>query len=124
MGKVSEYFINVPQGDVTLCNVLSNLSLNTVATQVAEELHGVTCYLCNLSRNIFVSRSIARSRLSSTFCNDCSNFQSPLHSVTPLQQLVSQCFARSANQDPYYPLLSPPWLQFCELLFMQLQCYT
>ena len=29
---------------------------------IAEELHGVTCYLCNLSRNIFVARSIARSR--------------------------------------------------------------
>ena len=49
--------------------------------------------------------------LSSTFCNNFSNFQSPLHSVTPFQQLVSQCFARSANQDPYYCLLGPHRLQ-------------
>ena len=39
-----------------------SLSRNAVVTQVAEELHGVTCYLCNLSRNIFVARSVARSR--------------------------------------------------------------
>ena len=44
------------------CNFLSNLSHNAVATQVAEELHGVTCYLCNLSHNIFVACNVARSR--------------------------------------------------------------
>ena len=65
-------------------------------TQIAGELHGVTCYLCNLSRNIFVARNVARSRTQFYFlqrlqqlsitvaqCNHpSSNFQSPLHSVT------------------------------------------
>ena len=37
-----------------------------------------------------------------------------------LQQLVSQCFAQSANQDPYFPLLGPPRSQFCELLTVPL----
>ena len=70
-------------------------------------------FSCNLSRNFLVATA--------------------LHSVTPLQ-LASQCFARSANQDPYYPLLGPPRSQFCELLavplhsvtalFVQLQCYA
>ena len=50
-----------------MCNFLSDLSRYAVATSVAEELHGVTCYLCNLSRNIFVARSVARSRTQSYF---------------------------------------------------------
>ena len=40
---------------------------------------------------------------------------SALRGVTLPMQLVSQCFARSANQDPYYPLLGPPRSQFYEL---------
>ena len=59
---------------------------------------------------------------------------STLRSVTPPVQLVSQCFVRSTNQDPYFPLLGPARSQFCELLavplhsvtalFVQLQCYA
>ena len=48
------------------CNFFSNLSRNAVATKIAEELHGVV-------------RNVARSR---TQFYDCSNFQSPSHSVT------------------------------------------
>ena len=83
-------------------------------------------YLCNLSCNIYLLyTTLHEVGLSSTFCSDCSNFQSPLHSVTPLQQLVTQyCFARSANQDPYYSLLGPPGSQVCELLAIPLHSVT
>ena len=98
--------------------------------QVAEHVTSAT----SLATFFLLRTALHEVELSSTFCNNYSNFQSPLHSVTPLQQLVSQCFARSANQDPYYPLLGPPRSQFCELLtvplhsvtplFIQLQCYA
>ena len=96
-------------------------------TQVAEELHVVTCYLCNLSRDIcfvFARATLHEVELSSTFCNDCSNFQSPLHSVTTPPATCLARFARSANQNPYYPLLSPPQSQVCELLPVPLHSVT
>ena len=44
------------QGGVTL-------QFTQQLVQVAEEMHGVTCYLCNLSRHIsVVARNVARSR--------------------------------------------------------------
>ena len=69
-----------------MCNFLSNLSDNAIVTQVAEELHGVTCYLCNLSRNIFVARNVAR--------------RTQFYFLQRLQQLsivVAQCNHPSSN---------------------------
>ena len=42
-----------------------------------------------VSQHFLLRAALHEVELSSTFCNDCRNFQSPLHSVTPLQQLVS-----------------------------------
>ena len=86
---------------------------------------------CNILRQqlvsqYFVAASVVESRTWSYFSQRLQHL--------PSVQLVSQCFARSANQDPYYPLLGPPRSQFCELLavplhsvtllFVQLQCYA
>ena len=62
------------EGPVTLYNFLSNLSRNGVARQVAGELHNVTW------------------ELSSTFRNGLQQLKTPLHNVSPLQQLVSQFY--------------------------------
>ena len=80
------------------CNFLSNLSCNAAVTQVAEELLGVTCYLCNLSRNISVARNVARSRTQFYF------FQQ-------LQQLpiaVAQCNTPPATCLTHNALLDQP----------------
>ena len=90
-------------------------------------LHSVLCYLYNLSRHIFVAHSVTRSRTQFYFLQQLSIVIAQCN--TPVQR-----FAQWANQDPYYPLLSPPRSQFCELLavplhsvtplFVQLQCYA
>ena len=80
-----------PKGPVTLRNFYSNLQRNTVALQVAEELRGVTAYLGNLQRIFFLLRATLHEvESSSTFRNNRSNLQLPLHSATPLQQLATQ----------------------------------
>ena len=63
--------------------------------QLAEELHSVTClYLCNLA-TCSLRATLHEVELSSTVCNDCSNFQSPLHSAT----LPSSNLCRNALLD-------------------------
>ena len=99
------------QGAVTLSNFPCNLSRNLLRCKLHQNLSSVTYRDSNLSRNVFVAASVAESRtwfyFSQITTTILSTF-STLHSVTPPPpvQLVSQCFARSANQDPYYPLLS------------------
>ena len=77
----------VDKGGVTLCNFPCSLSRSTVATQFAEELHGVKCYLCNLFRNIFVARNVARSRTQFYF----------LQRLQQLSIAVAQCNHPSSN---------------------------
>ena len=70
------------------CQTMQVVAVNfSVATQVAEELHGVTCYLCNLSRNIFVARNVARSRTQFYF----------LQRLQQLSIAVAQCNHPSSN---------------------------
>ena len=64
------------KGPVTLCNFLSNLSRNTVARQVAGELHSVTWVVWQF---FFVARSVARSITSQRIQQQLAT---PLHSVS------------------------------------------
>ena len=82
------------KGPVTLCNFLSNLSHNAVARQVAGELQ------CNMGcLAIFLLQgALHKVELSSTFRNGLQQLTMPLHSVSPLQQLVSQ-FYGSFSKD-------------------------
>ena len=73
-----------PKAVFTLRNFLSNLVSRNAD---AEELHGVTCYFCNLSRNIFVARSVARSRTQFYF----------LQRLQQLSIAVAQCNHPSSN---------------------------
>ena len=68
-----------------LSNFYSNLQRNG-----AEELRGVTGYLGNLQHLFLLRATLHEVESNSTFCNNCSNLQLPLHSVTPLQQLATQ----------------------------------
>ena len=81
----------------------------------------------NLSRNSFVAASVAEEKLDSTFRNEVANdfmdFLNVAQCNTAVQFLL-QCFARSANRDPYYPLLGPPRSTFCELLAVPLHSVT
>ena len=45
-----------------------------------------------LSRNLFVARSVAKVELSSTLRNGLQQLTTPLHSVSPLQQLFSHFY--------------------------------
>ena len=84
-------------------NILKVLLHCAIFSATAEELQ---CNMLPLQLATFLlCATLHEVELSSTFCNNCSNYQLLLHSATPLQQLVSQCFAQSANQNPYYPLL-------------------
>ena len=75
-----------------------------------EKLHGVTYPAIIKSRNIFVAASFARSIIKFYFSQRlrqrCNGFEA-LHSVTPLLQLVSQRFVRSANKNTPLTLTSP-----------------
>ena len=98
---------------------------------------------CNIPRQQLVSqflfcRKHCRKQnlilLFTTFAATILSTFSLLRSITSPVKLVSQRFARSANQDPYYTLPGPPRSQFCKLLavplrsltplFVQLQCYA
>ena len=60
-------------GPLTLSNFLDNLSRNAVARQVAGELHGVTWVVSQFFYFFFLQQ-----------------LATPLHSVSPLQQLYSR----------------------------------
>ena len=76
-------------GPVTLHNFLSNLSRNAIARQVAGELHTVTWVV---SQFLLLREALHEVELSSTFRNGLQQLTTPLHSVSPLQQLVSQFY--------------------------------
>ena len=81
------------KGAVTLGNFSSNLSRNFIASlrhKLPESLPSVTCVEMNMSRNVFVVVTVARSRTDFYFsqrlrqqknCKTCS-FQSMLHLAT------------------------------------------
>ena len=73
----------------------SNFSRNAVARQIAGELHSVTWVV---SHFFCCAKRLHEVKLSSTFCNGLHQLATPLHSVSPLQQLVSQ-FYGSFNKD-------------------------
>ena len=80
-----------PNGPVTLCNFLINLSRNAVAREVAGELHSVTLvvsqFLCCRKR---CTKFLVD--LSSTSRNGLQQLATPLHSLSLLQQRISQFF--------------------------------
>ena len=80
------------KGPVTLCNFLSNLSRNAVARQVAEELNSVTWLVLQFFLHEALHEALHEVELSSTFRNGLQQLATPLHSVSPLQQLVSQFY--------------------------------
>ena len=85
--------------------LLNSLSRNAVATQVAEELHGVTCYRATTCLATFLLHTTLHEvELSSTFCNDCSNFQSLLQCNTP----PATCLAMLCSNSQSGFLLSSP----------------
>ena len=88
-------------GPVTLRNFLSNLSRNGIARQVAGELHSVTWFV---SQFFLLREALHEVELSSTFRNGLQQLTTPLHSVSPLQQLVSQ-FYGSFNKGRMRTLL-------------------
>ena len=62
---------------------------NAIVRQVARELHSVT----RVFSQFFVAGSVARSRTQLYFSQRiAATDKTPLHSVSPLQQLVSQCY--------------------------------
>ena len=69
------------------CNFLGNLSRNAVARQVAGELHSVTWVV---SQFFLLHEALHEVELSSTFRNGLQQLTIPSHSVSPLQQFVSQ----------------------------------
>ena len=71
------------------------------------------CHVSNL-----LPQALQKVELNFTYRNDCSNdfidflaLRSVTPNVTP-RATVLQCFAWSAIQDSYYPLLGPPRSQF------------
>ena len=68
---------------------LSNLSRNAIARQVAEELHSVTWVVWQF---FCWGEALRIVELSSTFRNGFQQLTTPLHSVSPLQQLVPQFY--------------------------------
>ena len=118
------------QGGVTLCNFLRNLSRNAAATQVAEELHGVTCYFCNLSRDIFAARNVARSRTQFYFLQRLQQLSIAIAQCnTPPATCLAMLCSISQSGSVFS---SPQSSSFAGLrvagsvtpLFVQLQCYT
>ena len=87
------------------------LSRNFVATQIAREIAQ-----CNISHNHQVSQHFCCSKrctkqnqvlLFATIAVTLQRIFEAWHSVTPLLQLVSQCFVRSANNNtPFKPFQS------------------
>ena len=71
------------------CNFLGNLSGNSVARQVAGELHSVNMRCLAF---FFLRDALHEAELGSTFRNGLQQLITPLHSVSPLQQLVSQFY--------------------------------
>ena len=74
-----------------------------------QKLPSVTHWGSNLSLHFCCChKRLQKVELDSTFRNDCGNdfidFFTVAQYNTPVQ-LVSRCFVRSANQNPYYPLL-------------------
>ena len=69
-----------------MCSFLSNLSSNTVAIQVAEELHSVTWAF-----SLF-SSFLLRETLHEVELDEFQQLTTPLHSASPLQQLFSWRF--------------------------------
>ena len=72
----------------------SNLSRNAVARQIARELHRVTWVV---SHYFCCAKHCTKLELSSTFRNRLYQLATPLHSVSPLQQLASQFYGRFNN---------------------------
>ena len=73
------------------CQTMQVVAVNfSVATQVAEELHGVACYLCNLSRNIFVARNVARSRTQFYFLQRLQRCNAPPATCLAMLCSISQ----------------------------------
>ena len=107
----------IPKGAVTLGNI--SCKCNIPRLQIVSHFVVVVVVVV-----VVVAASVAESRTDSAFRNNCGNdainFFLALHSVTS----TVQCFGRSANQDPYYPLLCPPQSQFCELLAVPLHSVT
>ena len=104
------------KGGVTLCNFRSN----GVATQVAEELHGVPCYLCNLSRNIFVARNVVRSRTQFYFLQ---RLQQLSIAVAQCNTPPATCLAMLCSISQSGSLLSSR-SQFCEFLAVPFHSVT
>ena len=71
------------------CNFLSNLSRNAIARQVAGEFAK-----CNMGclAIFWLRKALHEVELSSTLRNGLQQLTTPLHSVSPLQQLVSQFY--------------------------------
>ena len=96
----------------------------TKVTAINGSPHKATSHATYLAI-VLLLQAMQEVELDPAFCNDMWQcFFLVLRSVTPLQQLVSQCFALPANQDPYYPLLGPPRSQFCEFLPIPLHSVT
>ena len=76
---------DVQNSPVTLCNFLSNLSRNAVAWRIAQ---------CNMGclAIFLLCKALHKVELGCTFRNGLQQLTTPLHSVSPLQQLVSQFY--------------------------------
>ena len=100
-----EYGSTPCTGPVKPCIFSSNLQRKTFALQFAEELRGVTEYLGNLQRVVFLLRATLHEVESSFTFRNSSNLRPLLHSVTPLQQLATQlissaCVMRLRQAQP------------------------
>ena len=87
-----------PKGAVTLRNFSCNLFHNFVVTQVViKDTETATCHM------LLLLQALQKVELDSTFHNNCGNnfinFFNIAQCNTPCN--LSQCLARSANQDPY-----------------------
>ena len=109
------------------CAIFSATCLG-VATQVAEELHGVTCYPCNLFRNIYVARNVAQ-RLQQLLIAvaQCNTPATCLTMLCSISQSGSLLFSPRSSSVTVLRVAKTSGFQVAvsvTLLFVQLQWYA
>ena len=89
-----------------------------------EKLHGVTYPQSSSLATFLLQQALHEVESSSTFATSAATLQrifEALHSVTPLLQLVSQCFVQSANKNTPSTVTSSSEGQFARNIA---GCYT
>ena len=105
------------KGGVTVCGIfLSNLSRNAdISRWRIARCNMLPLQLVSRHLLLFCTHNVARSRTQFYFLQRLQQLSITVTQCNTPPETCLAMLARSANQDPYYPLLGPPRSQFCEL---------